>query len=128
MQFPSDPHLYAQQGAAWVDELVSWALNHSTITGEDQRLLSWDSMPEPWISPFMELIPLHLRSQLEFVGNAVAGVRAAVMHPHLLRDDRNHIGRSVDYLTPREVRNVLVRQFQHVGRDLALGRFHALHN
>jgi hypothetical protein len=33
------------------------------------------------------------------------------------------IGNAVDYLTPREVRNVLVRQFTDVGQAAALERF-----
>jgi hypothetical protein len=125
-RFPHDQNRYAQQGAIWVDELVSWAINHSRVTGEDQRLLSADKRNEPWLSQFMHLIPPALGSQLEVIGIEVAKVRAPILHAHLMQDARGYIGSAVDYITPREVRNVLVRQFTEVGHAAALERFHAL--
>jgi hypothetical protein len=119
--------LYAQQGAGWIDELVSWAINHSRVTGEDQRLLSADRRNDPWLSQFMTLIPSALRSQTsEVIGIEVAKLRAPVLHAHLVQDARGYIGNAVHYLTPREVRNVQVRQFQEVGQAAALDRFRAL--
>jgi hypothetical protein len=79
-----------------------------------------------WLSQFMHLIPAALRSQLEVIGIEVARIRAPVLHLDLVQDARGYIGNAVDYLTPREVRNVLVRQFQQVGQAAALARFRAL--
>jgi hypothetical protein len=87
-----------------MNELVSWAMNHSRVTGEDQRLLSADRRNEPWLSQFMNLIPAALRSQLEVIGIEVAKVRAPVLHPDLMQDARGYIGNAVDS-TSRHVRS-----------------------
>ena len=123
--YPTDRGLYASEGASWLDGVVDWAINHQRVSSETERLVGQNLSPEPWLSPFMSQVPPPLRAQLGLAAEVVAPTRAGLLHPDLL-DGRPYMGHAVDYLTPVDVRAILVHQFVDQGVRAARGRFYAL--
>jgi hypothetical protein len=89
---------------------------------ERERLVGSNRRPEIWISHFLDLLPTSLQAQSRMAGNHVAADRAKVLHPALLVD-RDFLGCAVDYLTPMEVRGILVKEHENEGKEAALATF-----
>lgn len=124
-RFPASEDRFAAEGSAWLDNVVTWAINFRHVSAEDERLVGTDRRQHAWLSPFVPLLPKKLQKALQFCAEPLAGVRAAAVHSPWL-SGQPWMGDAVDYLTPSEARLVLCTQWYKQSMAAAEAQFGAL--